>query len=106
GDGFQELAAPTTANPGDSVMANPGGSAKLHYADGCVIDIRPGAVVSVGEKSPCTAPYLGGLEAPPEHRFPFLLAGAAIAGITVGALCAAQAGICEEEHHRRHRASH
>ena len=107
GDGFQELAAPTTANPGDSVMANPGGSAKLHYADGCVIDIRPGAVVSVGEKSPCTAPYLGGLEGPVvQPGPPLLLVGAGVAAVTLAALCATETGICEEEHHRRHPASH
>ena len=103
GDGFQQLAAPTTANPGDSVMASADGNAKLRYADGCVIDIRPGAVVSVGEKSPCTAPYLGGLEGPvvQERRFPpaLFLAGA---GVTLAVLCATETEICEsEEHHRR-----
>jgi hypothetical protein len=108
GDGFQVLAVATTANPGDKVMASPDGSAKLRYGDGCVIDVRPGAVVSVGEKSPCTAPYLAGLEGPvvPERRFPVapLLIGAGIAGLTVGILCATETEICEEEHHRRRRA--
>ena len=107
GDGFQVLAAPTTANPGDKVMASAGGNAKLRYADGCVIDIRPGAVVSIGEKSPCTAPYLGGLEGPVvQPGPPFLLVGAGIAAVTLTALCATETGICEEEHHRRHPASH
>src|SRR6187397_640305 len=102
GDGLQAVAAPTTANPGDKVMASADGNAKLRYADGCVIDIRPGAVVSVGEKSPCTAPYLGGLEeVPQEHRFtilPFIVGAGAIVGIA----CASGAEFCEEEHHRRH----
>ena len=103
GDGFQVLTAPTTANPGDKVMASADGNAKLRYADGCVIDIRPGAVVSVGEKSPCTAPYLGGFEeVPQEHRFyvaPFLIG----AGAVVGIACASGANFCEEEHRRRRR---
>jgi hypothetical protein len=101
GDGFQVLAAPTSANPGDTVMASPGGNAKIRYADGCVIDVHPGAVVSVGEKSPCTAPYLAGLEGPVvQPRPPFLLIGAGIAAVTLGALCGNDV-ICEEEHHRR-----
>jgi hypothetical protein len=102
GDGFVVLAAPTTANPGDRVMASADGNAKLRYADGCVIDIRPGAVVSVGEKSPCTAPYLGGLEGPVvQPGPPFLLIGAGILAVTFGALCGNDV-ICEEEHeHRR-----
>jgi hypothetical protein len=101
GDGFQVLAAPTMANSGDKVMANPGGSAKLRYADGCVIDIRPGTVVSVGEKSPCTAPYLGGLEGPVvQPGPPYFLIGAGIAAVTFGALCGNDV-ICEEEHHHR-----
>jgi hypothetical protein len=105
GDGFQVLAAPTTANPGDTVMASPGGDAKLRYSDGCVIDIRPGAILSVGTKSPCTAPYLAGLEEAPAHEKGFLtqLAPFAIgAGAIVGIACASGAEFCEEEHHHRH----
>jgi hypothetical protein len=106
GDGFQVLAAPTTANPGDKVMASPDGSAKLRYADGCVIDIHPKTVVSVGAKSPCTAPYLAGLGGAPvqEQGFltgltPFVLGAGAIVGIA----CAAGAEFCEgEEHHHHH----
>jgi hypothetical protein len=105
GDGFQVLTVATTANPRDKVMASPDGSAKLRYADGCVIDIRPGAVVSVGEKSPCTAPYLGGLEGPvvQERRFPFLLVGAGIAGLTFAVLCISETEICEDEGEGRRR---
>src|SRR5690242_10563991 len=62
GDGFQVLTASTTADAGAKIMAGPGGSAKVLYADGCAIEVRPGAVVTVGAKSPCTAPYLAGLE--------------------------------------------
>jgi hypothetical protein len=103
GDGFQVLTAPTTAKPGDSIMASPGGSAKVLYADGCAVDVRPGAVVSVGAKSPCTAPYLGGLEGPVvQPGPPYLLIGAGIAAVTFAALCGNDV-ICEEEHqHRRH----
>jgi hypothetical protein len=104
GDGFKSLAAPTTANPGNTVMAAPGGNAKLRYADGCVIDIRPGAIVSVGARSPCTAPYLAGLEEAPAPERGFLTQMAPFvigAGVIVGIACASGAEFCEEHHRRR-----
>ena len=56
GKGFSPLTAPTTANPGDSVMAFTGGHAKIIYPDGCTIDVNDGgAVVVVSETSPCKA---------------------------------------------------
>jgi hypothetical protein len=104
GDGFEVLAAPAEAKPGDRIMASTGGSAKLLYADGCEVDVRPGAVVTVGTKSPCTAPYLAGLEEAPVHEQGFLaqldpfVIGS---GVIVGVACASGAEICEEHHRRR-----
>jgi hypothetical protein len=104
GDGFEVLAAPAEANPGDKVMAGPGGSAKIVYADGCAVNVSPGAVVTVGAKSPCTAPYLAGLEEAPVQQRGFLTEMAPFvlsAGAIVGIACASGAEFCEEEHHRR-----
>jgi hypothetical protein len=57
GTGFESVhgRAQTMANVGDLVMAKPDGHAKLAYPDGCVVDINPGAVVTVQEHSPCEA---------------------------------------------------
>jgi hypothetical protein len=46
-------------NPGDVVVVNPGGSAQLSYADGCNVQVQVGAVVTVGEQSPCATQTTG-----------------------------------------------
>ena len=39
--------------PGDSVMAEPGGAAKVIYTDGCQVPVQVGGVVVIGPQSPC-----------------------------------------------------
>ena len=58
GNGLERVTSAVDVRPGERVMASPNSSAKLVYPDGCVVKIRPGSVVSVGAKSPCTAQYL------------------------------------------------
>ena len=53
GQGYRQLVGTAKAKPGDSAYAAPGGSARLVYDDGCIVNIRPGRVVSVNEQSPC-----------------------------------------------------
>jgi len=60
GEGFRPAAAATEAREGDLVMANPGGSAKLVYPGGCVTEIKPGRVVTVGDGSHCPKAMLLG----------------------------------------------
>jgi hypothetical protein len=61
GDGFQRVVGTTKARAGDLIVAHATGRAILTYEDGCLVKIRPGPVVRVGAKSPCTAAYsLGG----------------------------------------------
>ena len=55
GQGFKPVAAAVNANVGDSVMVGPGGSATIVYDDGCKVDVRPGAVLTVAPLSPCAA---------------------------------------------------
>jgi hypothetical protein len=112
GHGYKEVAASTEVFPGDQVMAGPGGHAKIVYAEGCVVDVYPGAVVGVaGSCKVATAkPMLAGLECDP-NTDPKCLAPVAVpgtpwwvwpvaAGLIVGAACA---GFCEEEeHHHPH----
>jgi hypothetical protein len=53
GNGFQRVASSTQANAGDLIMASPGGSAKVVYPGGCVVNVKPGAVITVRDQSPC-----------------------------------------------------
>ena len=53
GTGFVAVAGATPLKIGDTVMARPGASATLNYADGCKVDIIPGAVLTLENISPC-----------------------------------------------------
>jgi hypothetical protein len=98
GQGYEQVkTASAELSTGDQVMAGPGGRAKIVYPDGCVTNVNPGAVVTVGK---CYEPMRAGLEAPVEEARPVpwfpIVAGAAI--VTVG-LCAAS-GCFDHEHHK------
>jgi hypothetical protein len=54
GNGYANANGPTTVNPGDIIVVNPGGSAQLSYPDGCTVPVAIGSVVTVGAQSPCT----------------------------------------------------
>jgi len=54
GTGFLPVTAPTPLRIGDTVMARPGGSATLRYADGCKVDVIPGTVLTLENISPCS----------------------------------------------------
>jgi hypothetical protein len=60
GDGFHRVVSATNVREGDLVMANPGGSAKLVYPGGCVVEIKPETVVAVNDGSKCNRPLLLG----------------------------------------------
>src|SRR6185369_12224165 len=62
GQGYKQVAAASEVSVGDQVMAAPGGRGKIVYPDGCVIDVYPGAVITVPGK--CYTPMTAGLEAP------------------------------------------
>ena len=53
GGGYQATIDATELNSGDSVIAGIGGGAKITFADGCVLSLEPGTVVTISEKSPC-----------------------------------------------------
>jgi hypothetical protein len=93
GEGFQRVSGPTEARAGDLLVANPGGSAKLVYSDGCPVRVVPGTVVRVGAKSPCKAMYYAGLEEPERTLgiWPFVV-GAGVVGIVA---CVAE--MCDDD---------
>jgi hypothetical protein len=97
GKGFEKVDKRIEAKVGDSIMVNPGGYAKLTYADGCEANVKPGAVTTVAQLSPCAsgslaadmnpAIYTKAVAAPaagPEFVWwPFLLFAGAGAGIAL-----------------------
>jgi hypothetical protein len=98
GQGFKQVAAASAVSTGDKVMAAPGGRGKIVYADGCAVDVYPGAVVTVPEK--CYQPMTAGLEAAPVAAaapIPWVPIVGAAAVLGVG-ICAAS-GCFEENHH-------
>jgi hypothetical protein len=53
GQGYKQIQGPTKANPGDMVVVNPGGMARITFDDGCVAEIQPPSVVTITSQSPC-----------------------------------------------------
>jgi hypothetical protein len=89
GYGFQEIVGRTQVEAGDSVVASPGGHAKIVYADGCAVDVNPGAVVAVQEASPCKAGYAAPVSGPaPVGGRPvgWYVVGAAVVGGAVAGI--------------------
>ncbi len=54
GEGYKLVTGSAQADVGDTVVANPGGSAQIVYPDGCAVDVVPGAVTTIAAQSPCT----------------------------------------------------
>jgi hypothetical protein len=55
GEGYKMVAGSVHGGPGDTIVANPGGSAQIVYPDGCVVDVLPGSVAVINAQSPCSA---------------------------------------------------
>jgi len=55
GSGFELVTGATVLNVGDAVMASPDASARIAYADGCAIPVKPGIVTTVAAQSPCSS---------------------------------------------------
>ena len=79
-DGYQPVTDWSPASPGDLVMASPDGAGKIEYDDGCVVEVKPGAVVAVQEKSPCQAGGFG------VKKPGYLIGGVLVAGVVVGVI--------------------
>jgi len=53
GQGYRLVQGSTNVNPGDMIVVNPGGMARITYDDGCVTEVRPPAVTAISTQSPC-----------------------------------------------------
>ncbi len=54
GSGYVKSGSASGLATGDAVMARPGSSAVLRYADGCQVKVLPGKVTKVSGVSPCS----------------------------------------------------
>lgn len=52
-DGKLVKAAPGALKPGDRVLARADGRARVTYADGCAVTLKPSAMITVADASPC-----------------------------------------------------
>lgn len=77
GSGYRLATGPAQLSVGDTVLANPGGSAQVAYDDGCVVVIKPGMVFTVTDISPCKA---GQTTQTAGSNWPLILGGVAVAG--------------------------
>jgi hypothetical protein len=80
GWGYEAVDSGTPVQPGNSVMAQPGGSGQIVYDDGCSVPVGEGQVVLVEPQSPCVeaASADGGLPTGVGHYALYVLPVAAI----------------------------
>ena len=95
GDGYKPVTQTSGVAAGHIVMAAPNGSAKIVYDDGCVVEVKPGAVVPVYGQSPC--PVYAGNSGSGRGWFTgsgrgYIIAGAVVAGVVGGAIAYAGGG--------------
>jgi hypothetical protein len=84
GAGFALVSGPTALNPGDTVIANPGGGALIVYSNECKVPVQPGAVVTVHKQSPCSGDGGGGGSGEGISTTTLLIGGAVV-GLGAGA---------------------
>jgi hypothetical protein len=53
GQGYKLVAGSTEAEPGATVVANPGSSAQVVYPDGCTVTVEPGSIYTIAPESSC-----------------------------------------------------
>ena len=68
---------------GDSVIASPGGSAKIVYDDGCTEEVKPGDIATVKPASPCNP---GAYVAPSHPARPYIIGAAVVGGVVTAAV--------------------
>jgi hypothetical protein len=66
GGTYRLVKGPMELKPGESVVANPGGSAVISYTDGCNVPVAADSVVAVSEASPCAVSQGPALSDSPE----------------------------------------
>jgi hypothetical protein len=82
GKGFSQIKKPTRVKPGNQVMVGPEGSAVIAYADGCTMNVAPGAVETVNALSQCASGSVAQNNNNNNYQNPDLVAD----GVVVGSL--------------------
>lgn len=86
-DGSYSKGSTNSLRAGARIVADAGASARISYADGCVVTVAPNAVATVGDKSPCESGGLVKTHQPMDfgdsgYVIPLIIVGAiVIAGI-------------------------
>jgi hypothetical protein len=82
GSGYTKVSGGAEAKAGDTVMVMAGSTAEIIYSDGCRQAVDVGAVVVVGETSPCAAlnPTTGGVD------YTLVIGGVVVAGGVAAAI--------------------
>jgi hypothetical protein len=100
GKGFEKVTSKIEAKIGDSVMVNPGGIAKVTYADGCQANVKPGAVMTIKQLSPCASGSLAADLTPIYKAQPAEAPPPFICALPGGLLCLAPlVGLLALNHH-------
>ena len=95
GEGYRLVKEATEVVAGNQLIANPHGKGQVVFADGCVLKVEPGVVVTIPDQSPCTRQgqqvETGGSlkdDPIPEQRDDrrYLLKGLIIGGVVGGAI--------------------
>jgi len=87
GEGFRQITETTDVTVGDSVIASPGGSAKIVYDDGCTEEVKPGDIATVKPGSPCNP---GAYVAPSHAARPYIIGAAVVGGVVTVAVLLGQ----------------
>ena len=85
---YSKASDSSTLRPGARIVASSDASARISYADGCVVTVAPNAMATVGDKSPCASQGLVRTAQPMDfgdgagYIIPLIIVGAiVIAGI-------------------------
>ncbi|MBI1867898.1 MAG: hypothetical protein HYS06_06340 [Methylocystis sp.] len=99
GDGYVATKGATELKPGDMVMVEAKGKARLVYPDGCDVGVKAGSVTVIGAKSPCsqwTAQFPGQTQDSDNNNGPsnttLVIGGVVVAGAIAGGVVAATSG--------------
>ncbi len=82
-NGYNRVSGTAQGKVGDSVMAGEFGVGQIIYANGCVVTVRPGAVVPIVTNPSCETSVKGSTNPDPAHKAistQHILVGTAVAG--------------------------
>ena len=79
GQGYQLVVGSTKADPGATVIVNPGGSAQVVYPDGCAVTVEPFTVHAINAISPCEDKSATAAESSKTTLY-YIIGGAAVVG--------------------------